>query len=78
MMNVGAGHAFPTGVTDIREPYVEVLALGNLDPHIHFAILGDFVDADARELPGDPPIVAAAREDFDAAIAVRDRRGIAL
>jgi DNA-binding beta-propeller fold protein YncE len=27
VMNVGAGHAFPTGVTDIREPYVEVQAL---------------------------------------------------
>jgi hypothetical protein len=27
VMNVGAGHAFPTGVTDIREPYVEVQAI---------------------------------------------------
>ena len=26
-MNTGAGHAFPTGVTDIREPWVEVQAL---------------------------------------------------
>ncbi|MGD0526779.1 MAG: multiheme c-type cytochrome [Polyangiaceae bacterium] len=33
VMNVGAGHSFPTGVTDIREPYLEVQALdanGNL------------------------------------------------
>ena len=29
-----------------------MLALGNLDPHIHFAILGDFTDAPAREMPG--------------------------
>jgi DNA-binding beta-propeller fold protein YncE len=27
VMNVGAGHAFPTGVTDIREPWVELQAL---------------------------------------------------
>jgi hypothetical protein len=27
VLNVGAGHAFPTGVTDIREPWVEVQAL---------------------------------------------------
>jgi Cytochrome c554 and c-prime len=27
VMNTGAGHAFPTGVTDIREPWVEVQAL---------------------------------------------------
>ena len=26
VMNTGAGHAFPTGVTDIREPWVEVQA----------------------------------------------------
>ena len=29
-----------------------MLALGNLDPHIHFAILSDFADADARDAPG--------------------------
>jgi DNA-binding beta-propeller fold protein YncE len=27
VMNVGSGHAFPTGVTDVREPWVEVHAL---------------------------------------------------
>jgi DNA-binding beta-propeller fold protein YncE len=27
VMNTGSGHAFPTGVTDIREPWVEVQAL---------------------------------------------------
>ena len=42
--------------------HVEVLALGNLDPHIHFAILSDFTDADAADLPEDAPILAAARD----------------
>ena len=27
MLNSGAGHSFPTGVTDIREPWVEVQVL---------------------------------------------------
>jgi DNA-binding beta-propeller fold protein YncE len=27
VMNVGAGHSFPTGVTDVREPWVEVQAI---------------------------------------------------
>ena len=45
--------------------HVEVLALGNLDPHIHFAILSDFTDADSCELPGDPPILAAARAGIE-------------
>ncbi|MDH4197408.1 MAG: DUF3131 domain-containing protein, partial [Candidatus Aminicenantes bacterium] len=49
--------------------HVEVLALGNLDPRIHFAILSDFVDARAREMPEDEAILAAARagiEDLNA------------
>jgi cyclic beta-1,2-glucan synthetase len=41
--------------------HVEVLALGNLDRHIHFAILSDYRDADSRELPEDAAILAAAR-----------------
>ncbi len=44
---------------------VEVLALGNLDQRIHFAILGDFTDADSAELPGDAPILAAARAGIE-------------
>jgi hypothetical protein len=27
VLNVGAGHAFPTGVTDVREPWVEIQAV---------------------------------------------------
>ena len=46
--------------------HLEVLALGNLDPRIHFAILGDFVDAVAREQPQDAAIIAAARCGIDA------------
>jgi cyclic beta-1,2-glucan synthetase len=41
--------------------HVEVLALGNFDRCIHFAILGDFVDADSCEQAGDAGILAAAR-----------------
>jgi cyclic beta-1,2-glucan synthetase len=48
------------GVTALLE-HMEVLALGNLDPCIHFAILSDFADADAQELPADAAILAAAR-----------------
>ncbi len=46
--------------------HLEVLALGNLDPHVHFAILGDFSDAAARDLPEDAPILAAARSGIEA------------
>jgi cyclic beta-1,2-glucan synthetase len=45
--------------------HVEVLALGNLDPRIHFAILTDFVDADSRDLADDLPLLAAAREGIE-------------
>ena len=45
--------------------HVEVLALGNLDPCVHFAILSDFIDADSREIAGDAPILAAAREGIE-------------
>jgi len=54
-----------TGVQELLS-HLEVLALGNLDPRIHFAILGDFTDADAEELPGDDAIVAAARDGIEA------------
>ena len=42
--------------------HVEVLAYANLDPHIHFAILSDFVDAPAAEGADDAAILAAATE----------------
>jgi cyclic beta-1,2-glucan synthetase len=48
------------GVAELVE-HVEVLALGNVDSRIHFAILSDFADADAPELPEDEAILNAAR-----------------
>ncbi len=53
------------GVERLLE-HLEVLALGNLDPRIHFAILGDFADAAARDMPGDAAILAAARSGIEA------------
>ena len=46
--------------------HLEVQALGNLDPHIHFAILSDFKDADAEMLPLDAEILDAAADGIDA------------
>jgi cyclic beta-1,2-glucan synthetase len=48
------------GVAELLE-HMEVLALGNADPRIHFAILGDFADAPTAELPADDEILDAAR-----------------
>jgi len=45
--------------------HLEIQALGNLDPHIHFAILSDFLDAPAETLPRDAEILAAARAAID-------------
>ena len=46
--------------------HLEVLAIGNLDRHVHFAILGDFTDAAARDMPGDAAILDAARAGIEA------------
>ncbi len=46
--------------------HLEVLAFGNLDPHVHFAVLGDFADAAARDMPGDAELLAAARDGIAA------------
>ncbi|MEO8070335.1 MAG: glucoamylase family protein, partial [Acidobacteriota bacterium] len=51
----------PEGVATLLE-HLEVLAHGNLDAHIHFAILGDFADASSAETDDDAPILAAACE----------------
>ena len=52
-----------TGVDEVRElmEHVEVQALGNVDPRIHFAVLGDFPDAPNERMPGDDEILDAAR-----------------
>ena len=52
------------GVTELLE-HLEVLALGNSDPNVHFAILSDFADAAAATMPGDDPILAAARAGIE-------------
>ena len=61
----------PTLLTSVDEvgdllEHLEVLALGNLDPRVHFAILSDFTDAPAREMPQDEAILGAARAGVEA------------
>jgi cyclic beta-1,2-glucan synthetase len=61
----------PTLLTDVAEAqrlveHLEVLALGNLDPFIHFAILGDFTDAPSAEMPEDASILSVARSGIEA------------
>jgi cyclic beta-1,2-glucan synthetase len=46
--------------------HVEVLALGNMDRRIHFAILSDFHDAAARDMPEDHALLSAARDGIRA------------
>ncbi len=48
------------GVAELLQ-HLEILALGNADPHIHFALLGDFADAPTAVLPEDDEILDAAR-----------------
>jgi cyclic beta-1,2-glucan synthetase len=61
----------PTLLTSVaavseRLEHLEIIALANLDPHIHFAILSDFADAPARDMPGDEAILQAARAGIEA------------
>ena len=46
--------------------HLEVQALGNVDPHIHFAVLSDFRDAATETLPRDAEILQAARAGIEA------------
>lgn len=46
--------------------HLEVQALGNVDPHLHFAILSDFRDAPAESLPRDAELLEAARSGIEA------------
>jgi len=46
--------------------HLEVQALGNVDPHIHFAVLSDFRDAATETLPRDAEILEAARSGIEA------------
>ena len=53
------------GVDTLLE-HVEVLALGNLDPCVHFAILSDFADTSTCDAPDDATILERAREGVEA------------
>jgi len=44
---------------------LELHYLANRDPNIHFALLGDLVDADAEKLPEDADVLAAARASIE-------------
>ncbi len=57
------------GSVDEVEPllaHLEVQALGNLDPCIHFAILSDFKDAPTLSATGDDEVLAAAVSGIEA------------
>ena len=45
--------------------HLEVQALGNADPHIHFAVLSDVRDATTETLPQDAAILDAARSGIE-------------
>ncbi len=51
-----------TTVSEVEElvERLEVAALANAGPYIHFAILGDFMDASSREMPEDAGLIEAA------------------
>ncbi|SEM99308.1 GH36-type glycosyl hydrolase domain-containing protein [Lihuaxuella thermophila] len=44
---------------------LELHYLANRDPNIHFALLGDFIDAPAETLPEDAGVLEAARESIE-------------
>lgn len=53
------------GVDGLLEA-LEVRFLANRDPHVHFGLLTDFLDAADETLPTDAPLVARARAGTDA------------
>ncbi len=55
-----------TAGVDALLEHLEVLALGNLDPCIHFAILSDFADAGAADAAGDAAILERAQAGVEA------------
>ncbi len=61
----------PTMLEDVAQvkdllAHLEVQALGNVDPQIHFALLTDFRDAVSETLPRDEDILAEARRGIAA------------
>ena len=55
----------PERVVEIFEQ-LEVRALGNSDPNLHFAVLADFPDSAAESVPADTPVLAAAATKLEA------------
>ncbi|MBP6774287.1 MAG: hypothetical protein KA154_14920, partial [Gemmatimonadaceae bacterium] len=53
------------GAAERLVEHIEVLALGNMDPRIHFALLTDFTDANAKDLDSDAEILATVRDGID-------------
>lgn len=45
--------------------HLEVHYLANQDPHIYFALLGDFADADSETMPGDGALLKIAAAGID-------------
>ncbi|MDA8220807.1 MAG: glycosyl transferase family 36 [Desulfitobacterium hafniense] len=58
---------FLSSETDVRKLFnqIEVHHLANQDPHIHFAILGDFRDASEETLPQDDEILQSAHRALE-------------
>lgn len=58
---------FLSSETDVRKMlhHIEVHHLANQDPHVHFAILGDFRDACEETLPQDGQILQTARQELE-------------
>jgi cyclic beta-1,2-glucan synthetase len=52
------------GVTHLIE-HLEVTAIANRDPNIHFAVLSDFADAEAASMPGDEDLLDAAKHGIE-------------
>jgi cyclic beta-1,2-glucan synthetase len=44
---------------------LEIAWLANQDEHLHFALLGDFADAEAESMPDDGAILAAAKQGIE-------------
>ncbi len=53
-------------VVDTLVAALEVRFLANREPHLHFALLTDFTDADQQSLPGDEALLAQAVHGIDA------------
>jgi hypothetical protein len=71
----------PTMLEDVAQgkellAHLEVQALGNVDPRIHFALLTDFRDAVSEVLPRDEAILAEARRGIAALNAKHAEDGV--